>query len=181
VIDAADDLGGVDVMVNNAGIFIGNSILNVTLDEFDRIMNINVKGALVGTRAAAQSMLERDEPGAIVNLASINSNFALRDHVAYDTSKGAVQMLTQAAALDLAETGIRVNAVAPGVTETEVSGRSVDEVREAAETGGFLKDIPVGHAGKPADIADAAQFLASDAASYVTGELLHVDGGWHTF
>jgi NAD(P)-dependent dehydrogenase (short-subunit alcohol dehydrogenase family) len=181
VVDAADDLGGIDVMVNNAGVLVGNSIIDVTPAEFDRTMAINVGGTLVGTQAAALSMRERDVAGAIVNLASINSTVALPDHVAYDTSKGGVRMLTQAAALDLADTGIRVNAVAPGVTATEVSGRSVEAVREGAATGAFEKAVPVSRAGRPAEIADAVQFLASDATAYVTGELLHVDGGWHAF
>lgn len=182
VVDTADEFGGLDVMVNNAGILIKNSILDVTPKEFDTTMGVNVRGVLIGIQAAAQSMLANDSPGAIVNLASINSNHALPNHVAYDTSKGAVRMLTYASALDLANTGIRVNAVAPGVIETEVAGLSIEEVREGAATGkGHVKDIPVKRAGKPKEIAEATCFLASDAASYITGELLHIDGGWHIF
>ena len=182
VVDAAEEIGGIDIMVNNAGILVESSILDVTSEEFDTTMGVNVRGALVGTQAAAQSMLDHNTSGAIVNLASINSNQALPNHVAYDTSKGAIRMLTYAAALDLGDTGIRVNAVAPGVIETEVAGLSVEEVREGAATGrGHVKDIPVKRAGRPEEIAEATCFLASDAASYITGELLHIDGGWHTF
>lgn len=181
VVEAAREFGGVDVMVNNAGVLRPNSILNVTVDEFDRSMRVNARGVMLGCQAAARDMRDRDEAGAIVNMASISSNHAMYDHVAYDASKGAVRMITYAAALDLAGTGIRVNAVAPGVVETEVSGITAAEVRERAANDEYVKPIPVSRAARPEEVADAALFLASDAASYVTGELLHVDGGWHTY
>lgn len=181
VVQAAREFGGVNVMVNNAGVLLSSSVLEVTVEEFDRTMGINARGVLLGCQVAAKDMLDRDSPGVIVNTASINSNHAMRDHVAYDASKGAVRMLTYAAALDLAETGIRVNAVAPGVVETTVAGFSVEQVRKNAMKNAYSKEIPLGRAATPAEIADATLFLATDAAAYVTGELFHVDGGWHSF
>ncbi|WP_255191971.1 SDR family NAD(P)-dependent oxidoreductase [Natronobeatus ordinarius] len=180
VVDEAREFGGVDVMVNNAGIHIPQSILDVTAEEFDTVMDINARGVLLGCKYAAADMLDRDASGAIVNTASINSSHAMREQVAYCASKGAVQMITYAAALDLADTGIRVNAVAPGVIETEVA-RPIEEVRESASEGGFIKEIPQGRSGLPEEIANGTLYLASDAAGYVTGELLYIDGGWHTF
>ncbi|WP_121823613.1 SDR family NAD(P)-dependent oxidoreductase [Halostella salina] len=174
VVEAARDFGGVDVMVNNAGIFGGGSILETDPDTLDGLLGVNVRGVFVGCQAAAQDMIEREEPGAIVNTASISSNLAQHGQVAYDTSKGAVRMITRGAALELAEHGIRVNGVAPGQIATEISEGWTEE----AEEGEFLKPVPQGRAGRPEDVAGATLFLASDAASYTTGELVHVDGGW---
>lgn len=180
VVKAAREFGGVNVMVNNAGIHVPESVLDVTAEEFDTTMDVNVRGVLLGSQFAAADMLNREEPGAIINTASINSNHAMRNQIAYAASKGAVKMLTYAAALDLSDSGIRVNAVAPGIIETEVA-RPIEEVREGATSDGFIKEIPQKRPGEPDEIADGVLFLASDAASYVTGELFHIDGGWHTF
>jgi len=174
VVRAAREFGGVDVMVNNAGIFGGGSILETDPDTLDDLLGVNVRGVFVGCRAAAADMLERDDPGAIVNTASISSNLAQHGQVAYDTSKGAVRMITRGAALELADRGVRVNAVAPGQIATEISEGWTEE----AEEGEFLKPVPQGRAGEPEDVAGAVLFLASDAAGYTTGELVHVDGGW---
>lgn len=180
VVEEAREYGGVDVMVNNAGIHAPQSIIDVTAEEFDNVIEINARGVLLGCKFAVSDMLDRDVSGSIVNTASINSRHAMPNQISYCASKGAVQMITQAAALDLADTGIRVNSIAPGVIETEVA-RPIEEVRESASTGGFIKDIPEGRAGTPEEIVDGALYLASDAASYVTGEILYIDGGWHTF
>ena len=144
------------------------------------MLGVNVRGVFVGTQVAARDMLDRDDPGAIVNTASISSSVAQYGQVGYDATKGAVRMVTRGAALDLAETGIRVNAVAPGQIATEFLEGWTEEAKQAAAGGdeGFLKDIPMGRAGVPDDVAPAICYLASDAAGYTTGELLHVDGGW---
>jgi len=181
VVEAAREHGGVDVMVNNAGLFRGGSITDLDIEDLDAMLGVNVRGVFVGTQVAARDMLDRDDPGAIVNTASISSSVAQYGQVGYDATKGAVRMVTRGAALDLAETGVRVNAVAPGQIATEFLDGWTEEAKQAAGGGddeGFLKDIPMGRAGVPDDVAPAVCYLASDAAGYTTGELLHVDGGW---
>lgn len=171
---------GVDVMINNAGVFIGGSFTDYDPEDLDTGYEINVRGMFVGTQAAANDMIDRDVEGAIVNTASISSNLAQHGQVAYDTTKGALRMLTRGAALELASEGIRVNATAPGQIATEFTEDGTESTQERAGDDGFLKPIPMGRAGFPDDVAGATLFLASDRAGYTTGELLHVDGGWLT-
>ena len=177
-VERARDYGGVDVMVNNAGVHIESPMLETTPDELDQLLGVNVRGVFFGTQAAAADMIERDDPGCVVNTASISSNFAQFDQVQYDATKGAVRMITRGAALELAEDGIRVNATAPGQIATEIHEGWTEQATRGAEEGEFIKPVPLGRAGFPEEVARATLFLASDEASYVTGELLHVDGGW---
>jgi len=177
-VEAAREYGGVDVMVNNAGLYIGGPMREVTEAEFDRIHAVNAKGVFFGTQIAANDMIDRGVAGSIVNTASISSNVAQFGQVQYDSTKGAIRMITRGSALELAEHDIRVNAVAPGQIATEFLDGWTEEAQAGAEEGEFLKPVPLGRAGFPTDVAPAAVFLASDAAGYVTGELLHVDGGW---
>lgn len=123
-------------------------------------------------------MIDRGVAGNIVNTASISSNVAQFGQVQYDSTKGAIRMITRGAALELAEHGIRVNAVAPGEIATEFLDGWTEEAQAGAEQDEFLKPVPLGRAGFPTDVAPAALFLASEGADYVTGELFHVDGGW---
>jgi NAD(P)-dependent dehydrogenase (short-subunit alcohol dehydrogenase family) len=181
LVEAAREFGGVDVMVNNAGLVRGGSILEFDPEEFDAIHAVNAGGVYFGTQVAANDMLERGDPGVIVNTASISSNQAQMDQIQYDSSKGAVRMITRGAALELAEHGIRVNGVAPGQIATEFSEGWSDEVQRKVAADELIKPVPLGRAGTPADVADAYLFLASDSADYITGELLHVDGGWQVF
>ena len=175
------EYGGVDVMMNNAGLQIPGPFQEVTPDELDHLYAVNVKGMFFGCQAAANDMLDRGEPGMIVNIASISSSYAQYDQVQYDATKGAIRMITRGAALELAEEGIRVNAVAPGQIATEFTEGWSEEAEAGAGEGGFIKPIPLGRAGYPEDVADAALFLASDAAEYITGQLVYVDGGWSIF
>jgi NAD(P)-dependent dehydrogenase (short-subunit alcohol dehydrogenase family) len=177
VVEAAREFGGVDVMVNNAGLFRGGTITDLEVEDFRAMLGVNVEGVMVGTQVAAREMIEREREGAIVNTASISSSYAQHGQVGYDATKGAVRMLTRGAALDLAGSGIRVNAVAPGQIATEFSEGWTEEA-EASVGEDFLKPIPMERAGTPEDVAPAVLYLASDAAGYTTGELLHVDGGW---
>lgn len=181
VVEAAREFGGVDVMVNNAGLNSPGEFLDVSPADLDRLYEVNVRGTFFGTQVAAADMIDRGDEGCILNTASISSEVAQHDQVQYDTTKGAIRMLTRGTALDLADHGIRVNAVAPGQIATEfVEGWSEEAQRAAGdETGtGFLKPVPLGRAGQPEDLDGSYLFLASEDASYVTGELLYVDGGW---
>lgn len=178
VVEGAREYGGVDVMINNAGLQIAKPFTELEPDELDTIFAVNVRGVFFGTQAAANDMLDRDEPGVICNTASISSTVAQHGQVQYDATKGAVRMLTRGTALELAEHGIRVNAVAPGQIATEFVDGWSKEAPEAAEHDELLKPVPLGRAGYPADVAGAYLFLASEDAAYVTGELLFVDGGW---
>ncbi|KDE58134.1 short-chain dehydrogenase [Halostagnicola sp. A56] len=178
LVDAARGHGGVDVMINNAGLQIPKSMGEVTPEEFDRIHAVNSRGAFFGTQVAAEDMIERDDPGAIINTASISSNLAQFEQVQYDSSKGSVRMITRGSALEYAEEGIRVNGVAPGQIATEFIEGWSERAREQAANDELLKPVPLGRAGTPEDVAGAYLFLASDDAAYVAGELLHVDGGW---
>ena len=178
VVERARAYGGVDVMVNNAGLFIGGRLLEVSEEEFETIHEVNAKGVFFGCQAAAQDMIDRGVEGAIVNTASISSFVAQRDQIQYDSTKAAVKMITRGAALELADHDIRVNAVGPGQIATEFIDGWSEEAPEAAEKDDLIKPVPAGRAGTPEDIGGAVLYLASDDADYVTGEILMVDGGW---
>jgi NAD(P)-dependent dehydrogenase (short-subunit alcohol dehydrogenase family) len=180
VVEGARDFGGVDVMVNNAGVQIPGPFREIDPDSLDRLYQVNVRGTYFGTQIAANDMIERDDPGAIVNTASISSRVAQHGQTAYDTTKGAIKMITRGTALELADHGIRVNAVAPGQIATELTESWSEEAQQAAGEGneGFIKPVPLGRAGFPTDLDGAYLFLASEDAGYITGELLYVDGGW---
>ncbi|MFW5911281.1 MAG: SDR family NAD(P)-dependent oxidoreductase [Halolamina sp.] len=178
VVEAAREYGGVDVMVNNAGLFVESPMRELSEAQFDQIHAVNAKGVFFGTQIAANDMIDRGVEGSVVNTASISSNLAQFGQVQYDSTKGAVRMITRGSALELAEHGIRVNAVAPGQIATEFLDGWTEEAQQGAAEQSFLKPVPLDRAGVPTDVAPATVFLASDAAGYVTGELLHVDGGW---
>lgn len=181
-VEEAREYGGIDIMVNNAGIHISGSVLEVTPDQFDEIHNINVRGYFFGCQAAAADMIDRGVEGNIVNVASISSTMAKPGQIVYESTKGAIRMITRSAALDLADEGIRVNAIAPGRIATEFAdGMSAEEMARTAAEGDMLKEIPLGRAGFPEDVSDATLFVASDNADYVTGEMFYVDGGYQTY
>lgn len=180
VVESAHEFGGVDIMVNNAGLFIKQGLFDVTENEFDQIHDINAKGMFFGCQAAAKDMISRDVSGSIVNTASISSTHAQKRQILYDSTKGAIRMITRGAALELSDHGIRVNAVAPGHIATEF-GSGAEQKVEAVADDNIAKTIPLGRAGFPEDIAGTSLFLASDEADYITGEMIYVDGGWQTF
>jgi NAD(P)-dependent dehydrogenase (short-subunit alcohol dehydrogenase family) len=181
VVEAAHEFGGVDVMVNNAAIFVEGNLLDLDPTDFDRLHTVNVRGVFYGTQAAALDMLDRGVEGCIVNTASISADLAQFDHVQYDATKGAVKMITRGAALELADHGVRVNAVAPGHVATEISEGWSEGAPREVRAGEVIKHVPLGRAATPDDVAGAYLFLASDDARYVTGETLWVDGGLQVF
>ncbi|WP_193565070.1 SDR family oxidoreductase [Natronorubrum aibiense] len=174
-VEAAEEFGGVTVMVNNAGIFHGEEFLEVDEDDFGRMMDINVKGVFFGAQAAAKRMVEADG-GRIINLSSVAGLEGSGEFVTYCGTKGAVRLLTYAMAAKLGPDGVRVNAIHPGLIETTMTTDDFPIMGTDAEED-FLQAIPSRRAGQPEDVADAALYLASDLSDYVTGESLVVDGG----
>ncbi|WP_255197511.1 SDR family oxidoreductase [Halorarius litoreus] len=176
-VDAADAFGGVDTMVNNAGIFRSEDFLDITEDAFDRMFAVNVKGTFFGAQVAAERMLDAGDGGAIVNLSSVAGMRGSGGHVHYCASKGAVRLLTYSLADALGPAGIRTNAVHPGVVETKMTTEDVPIVgSDASEE--YASLVPSTRPwGTPQDVADAALYLASDMAAFVNGQSLVVDGG----
>jgi NAD(P)-dependent dehydrogenase (short-subunit alcohol dehydrogenase family) len=172
---AADATTPLRTVVANAGVAFSRPLVEVEPDEFDRLMAVNVRGVFFVVQAAMRAMLPR-RGGAIVTVCSTSGFTASTGPMTpYDASKGAVRLLTQAAAREAAPAGIRVNAVAPGTVETELT-LGLAGAEELADLG--RRRVPLGRLGRPEEIAAAVVFLASDAASYVTGHVLAVDGGW---
>lgn len=182
VVDVASEealaaVGAFDVLVNAAGILLRHDLLDHPLAEWQRTLEVNLKAPLRLSREFARAHIEEGTPGAIVNVASIESFVALPGHAAYTTSKSALLMLTRAFALELAPHAIRVNAVAPGVTKTSMNAVIRADPEHAAA---LSQAIPLKRFATPAEQAAAICFLASPEASYVTGATLRVDGGWLT-
>jgi len=173
--DAATDLGGLDVWVNNAGIFRGEEFTEVTEEEYDQIMDINVKGTFFGAQVAVERMVE-DGGGSLINLSSVAGLEGSGDFVTYCSSKGAVRLMTYSLADKYGPEGVRVNAIHPGVIETEMVTDDVPIIGGESEEA-FRQQVPLRRFGRPEDIGNAALFLASDMSDYVNGESLVVDGG----
>ncbi|MSU88775.1 SDR family oxidoreductase [Rhodobacteraceae bacterium 2CG4] len=167
-------LGPVSILVNNAGVALPAEFLEMPLDEFRQVIDINLTGTFLATQRAARTMVARGIAGAIVNMSSINAQVAIPTIASYCASKGGVMQLTRAAALALAPHGIRVNAVGPGSIDTAMVA-SVNENPEAMAR--LMSRTPLQRLGTAREIADTVAFLASDKASYITGETIYVDGG----
>lgn len=178
LVEAADEFGGLDVMVNNAGIYQPEPMLNAKESTLDLHYEVNIKGVFNGVQAAAQEMVKNGTEGSIVNMASISAEVAQGGIVPYEASKGAVKMITKGAAVEFATDGIRVNAVAPGVIPTELYEGYSSKYDTSEDLAELVKPIPTDRAGSPEEVARAVLFLASEEASYTTGALLFVDGGW---
>ncbi len=169
---AAEALGPVSVLVNNAGAVNRKLVLDLSLEEFDEVLNTNLRGVFYLSRLVARGMAER-RAGSIVNVSSILSQQTIPGRSAYAASKGGLESLTKAMALDLAAYNVRVNTVAPGLVRTEMLlGKMPETVAAELE-----RYIPFKRYGEPDELAEAIVFLASPAASYITGALLPVDGG----
>ncbi|MEZ5921283.1 MAG: glucose 1-dehydrogenase [Parvularculaceae bacterium] len=174
VIRTLDEFGRIDVLVNNAGIVSPGTILDLAPGEWDRVMDINLRSYFVMTQIAAKAMIERGIKGSVINMSSLNAELAIPNQLAYVTSKGGVKQMTKAAALGLAAHGIRVNAIGPGSIMTDLL-RSV--MADEAGRKRILARTPMGRVGEPSEVASIALFLASDMASYITGQTIYCDGG----
>lgn len=166
--------GRIDILVNNAGVYIPDDVTSMEESEWDTVMSVDAKGVFLTSKAVIPEMLKNDK-GKIINIASIAGLFGFEKAAAYCAAKGAVVNLTREMALDYALKGINVNAVAPGVIESEMTQGLLED--ESAKKG-FLANIPVGRIGKPSDIANVCVYLASVESDYMTGQTLVVDGGW---
>jgi len=178
VVTTVGELGSIDVLVNNAGIVHAADFLEVSEADFDRILRVNLKGTFLVGQAVARRMVEQvkggGRPGAIVNMSSVNAVFAIANQVPYSASKGGINQLTKVMALSLAPYGIRVNAIGPGSIMTDMLA-SVNKDKAARNR--LLSRTPLGRIGEPSEIAAVAAFLASDDASYITGQIIYADGG----
>jgi glucose 1-dehydrogenase len=166
--------GHVDGLVNNAGIFKAAPFLDVTEADWDAVINVNLKGHFLVGQAVARHMAARGR-GSVVNMSSVNGRLTIPTIASYNASKGAIDQLTRVMALSLADQGVRVNAVAPGSIATELARNAVLTSDEAKAR--IMMRTPMKRLGEPSEIADAVAYLLSDASSYVTGEIIVVDGG----
>lgn len=178
VAETVDAFGAIDVLVNNAGIVIGGEFLDLDPEDFERGIKVNLTGYFLTGQAVARQMVDRIEdggpPGTIINVSSVNAVLAIANQVPYTVSKGGVNQLTKVMALSLARYGIRVNGIGPGSIMTELLESVVDNA-EARKR--ILSRTPLGRIGEPAEVAGIAAFLASDDASYITGQTIYADGG----
>jgi glucose 1-dehydrogenase len=172
---AVEEFGSLEVMVNNAGIASAGGILEENDESFDKVIDINLKGVFYGTREAGKYMAENNINGSIINMSSILGEVGFKGSISYCISKGGVVQLTKASAIDLAKKDIRVNAIGPGFIKTVMT-------KELLKNPDFNKLVtnstPMGRVGEPQEIANLATFLASDKASYITGQIMFADGGW---
>lgn len=166
--------GRVDGLVNNAGIFKAAEFLDIVEADWDAVIAVNLKGSFLVGQAVAREMV-RAGRGAIVNMSSVNGTLTIPTIASYNASKGAINQLTRVMALSLADRGVRVNAVAPGTIATELARSAVLTSDEAKAR--ILSRTPMKRLGEPTEVADVCAWLLSDAASYVTGEIVVVDGG----
>jgi 3-oxoacyl-[acyl-carrier protein] reductase len=167
------ELGGITILVNNAGITRDGLLMRMSEEDWDRVITVNLKGTFICTQAAIRPMMKA-RYGKIINIASVVGVAGNAGQANYSASKAGIIGLTKSVAKELASRGIRANAVAPGFIQTEMTGELSDEVK--AE---YLKSIPLNLLGQPKDVADACAFLASPASDYITGQVLIVDGGMH--
>lgn len=172
--EAIMHMGRIDVLVNNAGVEHNASFLDVTEEDYDRVLDINLKGAFFVTQAFVSHLRDSQRGGRIVNISSVHEELPFPHFTSYCASKGGMKMMMRNLAIELAPLGITVNNVAPGAIGTSINDRLL---HDPAKLTALLGNIPLKRLGKPLDVANAVLFLASDEADYVTGSTLYVDGG----
>ena len=172
---AMSKFGRLDIAVNNAGVSRGAPIIDLEESAWDFTVDTVLKGVFLSTKHEARAMKDNQDGGVIVNIASLNAHVPMHTGSGYASAKAGVEMFTKSSALELAKYGIRVNAVLPGLIDTPLTQRRITNL-PLMEV--WMTRIPLGRAGLPADVAEPTLFLASDAARYITGTSLVVDGGW---
>lgn len=171
---AVDTFGGIDIMVNNAGIETRTDILSTTEDQYDRVMSINMKSAFFGTQLAAQQMLKQGRGGRIINITSVHEDWPMPGNTAYCVSKGGMRMLTRTAGVELAKHNILVVGVGPGAVQTPINTSTMNDPELMKKLNAF---IPIGRMAKPEEIASLVGFLCGDGASYMAATTVFADGG----
>ncbi|MEF8817946.1 MAG: SDR family oxidoreductase, partial [Salinibacter sp.] len=169
-----DELGGLDVLVNNAGIQISSPTHETEVDAFDKVIEVNLRGAFLCAREAIRHWRAEDKPGCIINVSSVHQEIPKPKYIGYSCSKGGMQNLTRTLALEYADQGIRVNAIAPGATVTPINDAWVEDPEKKKQV---EEHIPMGRAGDADEMAAVAAFLSSKEAGYITGQTLYIDGG----
>jgi NAD(P)-dependent dehydrogenase (short-subunit alcohol dehydrogenase family) len=172
---ATEAFGGVDILINNAGIIHLDDFVDFPEDAFDRVQRVNLKAPFLLGQAAARAMIAQGRGGSIINMSSINAVLAIPNSVAYAVSKGGIKQLTAVMAVGLIPHNIRVNAIGPGTILTDMVKSSVMASETQRQT--ILSRTPSGRCGEPSEIASVASFLASDDASYIVGQTIYPDGG----
>lgn len=172
---AADKFGRLDVIVNNAGIARSQQFLDITEEDFETVLGINLKGAFFGTQAAARQMIAQGSGGVVINMSSVNALLSIPTLSTYAMSKGAMNQLTTTAAVALAPHNIRVVGIGPGTILTELVAQQIMTSDAARKS--VLSRTPIGRCGEPSEVASVAAFLAGPDASYMTGQTVYVDGG----
>jgi glucose 1-dehydrogenase len=176
--DTVDRLGGVDVLINNAGIQLSRPSERLSADDFDRVLGVNLRGAFLCAREAIRHFLAEEKPGVVINISSVHQLIPKPGYLGYSVSKGGMMNLTRTLALEYAGRGIRVNAIGPGATVTPINRAWVDDPVKREQV---TSHIPMPRAGEADEMGGVACFLASDDAAYITGQTIFVDGGLTLF
>jgi glucose 1-dehydrogenase len=178
IADSVSAVGGLDVLVNNAGIERHAAFWDVTEADYDAVLNVNLKGVFFATQAFVQHCRAAGQPGRVVNVSSVHEDLAFPNFAAYCAAKGGLRMLTRTLAVELGPLGITINNIAPGAIETPINAKLLNDPVKLASLKG---QIPLGRLGRPDDVSGLAAFLASAESSYVTGSTYFVDGGLTVF
>lgn len=172
--EAANRFGSVQIMVNNAGITRDATMGKMTEEQFDQVIDVHLKGAWLGTRAASIMMREQEQGGSIINVSSISGKVGMLGQTNYSAAKAGIVGLTKAAAKEVGFANVRVNAIQPGIIHTPMTESLREDVLAAK-----LAEVPMGRTGEPSEVASVVLFLASDMSSYMSGTVLEISGGRH--